>query len=163
MCGVDTRSPLKKALGLLATRETPTIPPKDGALCWARSLWRASWSRSRSCGTECQEGIGTRPIFVDVARDWRGTKGGIGAPRAAVLTETRGWCSNTTRRAAAVDVFGADVGRLLYGFGLRRQAGPRWRLDGTSCTRATSTLAAPALGNSMQRRFWTCRPGTSCS
>ena len=97
VCGVDTRSPLKKALGLFGDHvETPTIPPKATVLfllgeidCREGILVAVEKLRYASV----EEGIRhTASIFVDVAsrlarhKKWRA----LVHPVPPVLDETRG-------------------------------------------------------------------------
>ncbi len=157
VCGVDTRSPLKKALGLFGDDvATPTIPPKATVLfllgeidCREGILVAVEKLRYESV----DEGIRhTASIFVDVAsrlarqKKWKV----LVHPVPPVLDETRGMVLkyNATLRSLVdackeltwVDCFDG----FLDASGKLDQ---RWRLDGTHLhPRYLDELLAPALG-----------------
>jgi hypothetical protein len=157
VCGVDTRSPLKKALGLFGDHvETPTIPDKATVLfllgeidCREGILVAVEKLRYASV----EEGIRhTAQIFVDVAsrlarhKRWKV----LVHPVPPVLDETRAMVLkyNATLRGLVdecseltwVDCFDG----FLDGSG---KLDARWRLDGTHLhPRYLDELLAPALG-----------------
>jgi tetratricopeptide (TPR) repeat protein len=158
VCGVDARSPLKKALGLFGDDvTTPTIPPKATVLfllgeidCREGILVAVEKLRYASV----EEGIRhTAAIFVDVAsrlarhKQWRA----LVHPVPPVLDETRGMVlkyNATLRRLvdASSELTWVDC---FDGF-LDPASGKlddRWRLDGTHLhPRYLDELLAPALG-----------------
>ena len=158
VCGVDTRSPLKKALGLFGDHvETPTIPPSSTVLfllgeidCREGILVAVEKLRYESV----DEGIRhTAQIFVDVAsrlarhKRWKV----LVHPVPPVLDETRGMVlkyNDTLRRLvdASSELTWVDC---FDGF-LDPASGKldaRWRLDGTHLhPRYLDELLAPALG-----------------
>jgi hypothetical protein len=157
VCGVDTRSPLKKALGLFGDDvATPTIPPKATVLfllgeidCREGILVAVEKLRYESV----EEGIRhTASIFVDVAsrlarhKRWRV----LVHPVPPVLDETRGMVlkyNDTLRRlvdASEILTWVDCFDGFLDGAG---KLDARWRLDGTHLhPRYLDELLAPALG-----------------